>query len=63
MFLLLLKRWVLDMEKFFLNVFTVLINTVIAVGVVYGIAWMLDQHVDSIVGWVALGLAAGSNRA
>jgi hypothetical protein len=51
------------MEKFFLNVFTVLINTVIAVGVVYGMAWLLDQHVDSIVGWVALGLAAGSNRA
>jgi hypothetical protein len=50
------------MEKFLINVASGLINVGIAIGVVYLLGWLLNQDVDSIVGWVALGMAAGSNR-
>lgn len=39
-----------------------LVATAIAIGVVYLFAWMLGLPADNVVGWVALGVAAGSNR-
>lgn len=50
------------MEKFLLGLLTGLINVAIAIGVVYLASWLTGQPVDSLVGWVALGMAAGSNR-
>ena len=39
-----------------------LISVMIALGVVYLFAWLLNEPADQIVGWVALGVAAGANR-
>ena len=39
-----------------------LIGLTIALGVVYLFAWLLGRTADNVVGWVALGVAAGSNR-
>jgi len=39
-----------------------LITVTIALAVVYLFAWMLGQPADNVVGWVALGVAAGANR-
>ena len=50
------------MEKFLINIVSGLINVGIAIGVVYLASWLMGQPVDSLVGWVALGMAAGSNR-
>ena len=35
------------------------VNVAIAVGIVYLLAWILNTDVNSIVGWVALGMIAG----
>jgi hypothetical protein len=40
--------------------FTGLIDVFIAIGVVYFFAWLLSEPADNIVGWVALGMAAGA---
>ncbi len=42
------------MEK----LFTDLVNIGIAIGVVYLFSWVMGVDPDSIVGWVALGMAA-----
>ena len=34
----------------------------IAIGVVYLFAWLLNEPAGNVVGWVALGMAAGANR-
>lgn len=39
-----------------------LVGVTLAIGVVYLFAWILGEPADNVVGWVALGLAAGSNR-
>ena len=39
-----------------------LVSVALALGVVYLFAWILGEPADNVVGWVALGLAAGSNR-
>ena len=39
-----------------------LISITIALGVVYLFAWMSGLPADNVVGWVALGLAAGAHR-
>jgi hypothetical protein len=39
--------------------FTGLVDAFIAVCVVYFFAWLLSEPADNIVGWVALGMAAG----
>lgn len=39
-----------------------LVLTAIAIGVVYLFAWLLNEPADRIVGWVALGMAAGATR-
>jgi hypothetical protein len=39
-----------------------LISVMIALGVVYLFAWLLNEPADNVVGWVALGVAAGANR-
>jgi hypothetical protein len=50
------------MQKYIINLIYGLINVAIAIGVVYFMGWLLAEDVDSIVGWVALGMAATSNR-
>ena len=35
-------------------------DVLIAVGVVYFLAWIVGQSVDQVVGWVAMGMAAGA---
>ena len=37
-------------------------NILIAVGVVYILAWIVGVSADAVVGWAALGIAAGSKR-
>ena len=39
-----------------------LVAVTIALAVVYLFAWLLGRPADNVVGWVALGVAAGSNR-
>ena len=39
-----------------------LISLTIALGVVYLFAWLLNEPADNVVGWVALGVAAGATR-
>jgi hypothetical protein len=39
-----------------------IVLTAFAIGLVFLFAWMLGQPVDNVVGWVALGMAAGANR-
>jgi hypothetical protein len=39
-----------------------LISITIALGVVYLFAWLLNEPADNVVGWVALGMAAGATR-
>jgi hypothetical protein len=39
-----------------------IVGVIIALGVVYLFAWLLNEPADNVVGWVALGVAAGSNR-
>jgi hypothetical protein len=41
------------------NFFVGLVDAFIAVGVVYFFAWLLNEPADNVVGWVALGMAAG----
>jgi hypothetical protein len=36
-----------------------LVDVLIAIGAVYILAWLFGEPVDQVVGWVALGLAAG----
>jgi hypothetical protein len=36
-----------------------LVDVLIAIGVVYILAWLFGEPVDQVVGWVALGLAVG----
>ena len=38
-----------------------LVNLAIAIGVVYGIAWLSGQNADEVVGWAALGIAVGAS--
>lgn len=40
--------------------FSSLVDVLIAIGVVYILAWLFGEPVDQVVGWVALGLAAGA---
>jgi hypothetical protein len=40
--------------------FSSLVDVLIAVGVVYFFAWLFGIPADRVVGWVALGLAAGA---
>ena len=40
--------------------FSSLIDVFIAIGVVYILAWLFGEPVDQVVGWVALGVAAGA---
>lgn len=37
-------------------------DALIAVGVVYILAWLVGEPADQVVGWVALGLAATRTR-
>jgi hypothetical protein len=37
-----------------------LVDVLIAIGAVYILAWLFGEPVDQVVGWVALGLAAGA---
>ena len=39
-----------------------LIGLTIALGVVYLFAWLLNEPAHNVVGWVALGVAAGKHR-
>jgi hypothetical protein len=39
-----------------------IIGLTIALGVVYLFAWLLNEPADNVVGWVALGVAAGKHR-
>ena len=56
------KKWVLNMEKFLLDLLAGLVSVGIAVAVVYAMGWLTGQDVNDIVGWAALGMAATSNR-
>lgn len=38
--------------------FASLVDVLIAIGLVYLFAWLLDEPADNVVGWFALGLAA-----
>jgi hypothetical protein len=40
--------------------FSSLVDVFIAIGVVYFFAWLFSEPADNIVGWVALGMAAGA---
>jgi hypothetical protein len=40
--------------------FASLVDVLIAIGVVYFFAWLFGEPADQVVGWVALGLAAGA---
>ncbi len=42
--------------------FSGLVDVLIAIGAVYILAWLFGEPVDQVVGWVALGLAAGAKR-
>lgn len=35
-----------------------LVGVLVAIGLVYLFAWILDEPADNVVGWFALGLAA-----
>lgn len=37
-----------------------LVDVLIAIGAVYILAWLFGESVDQVVGWVALGVAAGA---
>lgn len=50
------------MKQNILNLIIGLVNVAIAIGITYFLGWLLAEDVDSIVGWVALGMAATSNR-
>jgi hypothetical protein len=39
-----------------------IVGVIIALGAVYLFAWLLNEPADNVVGWVALGVAAGANR-
>ena len=39
-----------------------LVDVLIAICVVYFFAWLFGEPADQVVGWVALGLAAGAIR-
>lgn len=39
-----------------------LVSVALALAVVYLFAWLLNEPADNVVGWVALGMAATSNR-
>lgn len=49
------------MKKFIIETIEMLVNIGIAIGVVYLISAITGQHVDEIVGWAALGIAAGAS--
>jgi hypothetical protein len=38
------------------------INILVALVAVYILAWIFSESVDHVVGWAALGIAAGSRR-
>jgi len=42
--------------------FSSLVDVLIALIVVYILAWLFGEPVDQVVGWVALGLAAGAKQ-
>ena len=40
--------------------FSSLVDVLIVIGVVYFFAWLFGEPTDQVVGWVALGVAAGA---
>ena len=40
--------------------FSSLVDVLIVIGVVYFFAWFFGEPADQVVGWVALGVAAGA---